>query len=201
MIIIFGVVIGILVFFVCIIEIYEYEVFGVVQGQQIDYDCFGEDIVFDMVVFEVGSGRGIGFGGRSFSGKKFVDVDDLGEQVVLQGEKVVIKVFFKVLMVIVGFNNGLKVVMLLLIVKKVSNKGVKLKSKLEKLERLKGLKILKVLYKVKLKGCEIEYEIFVFVNDGYLYEQDIWCVDYESCEKVKILVGEKVKVFLFCIKG
>lgn len=201
MTIISGAATGILALSACTTETYEYEVSGIVQGQQIDYDCPGEDIALDTVAFEAGKGRGTGSGKK----KKNADADDSGEQAAPQGEKAVTKAPSKTPSkaptATAGPNNGSKAVTPSPTAKKVSNKGVKLKSKPEKPERLKGLKIPKALYKAKPKGCETEYEIFVLANDGYLYEQDIRRADYESCEKAKIPVGEKAKVFPLCTKG
>lgn len=190
---------GILALSACGTETYEYKVSGAVQGQQVDYDCPGEDIALDAVAFESGRGRGTG---NSSSGKKTTaESDDSGERAAPQDKKVVTKAPSKAPTTSTGSGDGVKAATPTPTVKKVSNKGVKLKSKPEGPEKLKGLKVPKVLYKVKPKGCETEYEIFVLASDGYLYEQDVRRADYESCEMAKIPSGEKTKLFPLCTKG
>lgn len=198
---------GILALSACGTETYEYKVSGTVQGQQIDYDCPGEDVALDVVAFEAGSGGGTGGKGTGNTGssrKTTTDSDnsdDSGERAAPQDKKVVTKAPSKAPTTSTGSGDGVKAATPTPTVKKVSNKGVKLKSKPEGSKKLKGLKVPKVLHKVKPKGCETEYEIFVLASDGYLYEQDVRRADYESCEMAKIPSGEKTKLFPLCTKG
>jgi hypothetical protein len=177
----------------CSGKTYEYQVSGLIQGQQIDYDCPGEDIAMDTVAFVTGSGRGSGSSssnsnsngnksnksdsgsdGKSDSNRK--NSSDSSNSDSGQGKKSSKPAAPK-------------------------NKGVKLEKKPEKPQKLKGLTIPKLLIPANLKGCEEEYEIFVLAEDGYLYEQDVREADYRKCEGAGIPAGQKAKLFPLCTKG
>lgn len=155
----------------CSGETHEYQISGLVQGQQIDYDCPGEDVAMDAVAFVTGKGGSSGgSGGRSSSSSSNSNSDsDHGKKSSKPAAP--------------------------------KNKGVKLEKKPEKPQKLKGLTIPKLLIPANLKGCEEEYEIFVLAKDGYLYEQDVREADYRKCEGAGIPAGQKARLFPLCTKG
>jgi hypothetical protein len=199
----------------CGTDTYDYEVSGLVQGQQVDYDCPNE-LSMDAVAFVTGKGGG---GGRSSSKKSSSDSSSSdssdssdssstttnrqqnrssGTTASKAPSKAASTPASKAPSTSSGTNQRSSSPSA---APPVKNKGVKLKKKPEKPQKLKGKKLPKVKYKFKPKGCETEYEIFVLADDGYLYEQDVRKADYDNCVKAKIPAGKKNKLFPLCTKG
>jgi hypothetical protein len=179
-------------------ETYSYQVSGVVQAQQVDYDCPGEDIAMDAVAYVAGSGKGSSSGGGS--GKKSNNNSDNDSDVSSSDKKAPASKApaSKAPSTSGGGGTTSKAPSSPAPSKTPSNKGVKLKDKPEKAEKLKGLKVPKVKYAIKPKGCETEYEIFV-LSGNTLYEQDVRRVDYDKCLTAKTTAGKKL--FPLCTKG
>lgn len=175
-------------------ETYSYQVSGVVQAQQVDYDCPGEDIAMGAVAYVAGSGKGSSSGGGS--GKKSSDNKADSDTDVSSSDKKApaSKAPASKAPSTSGGGTTSKAPSSPAPSKAPSNKGVKLKDKPEKAEKLKGLKVPKVKYAIKPKGCETEYEIFV-LSGNTLYEQDVRRVDYDKC----LTAGKKL--FPLCTKG
>lgn len=199
----------------CGTDTYDYEVSGLVQGQQVDYDCPNE-LSMGAVAFVTGKGGG---GGRSSSKKSSSDSSSSdssdssdssstttnrqqnrssGTTASKAPSKAASNPASKAPSTSSGTNQRSSSPSA---APSVKNKGVKLKKKPEKPQKLKGKKLPKVKYKFKPKGCETEYEIFVLADDGYLYEQDVRKADYDNCVKAKIPAGKKNKLFPLCTKG
>jgi hypothetical protein len=186
----------------CSGETHEYQVSGLVQGQQIDYDCPGEDVAMDAVAFVTGKGGSSGgSGGRSSSSSSNSNSNSNGNKSSKSDSDSGAKSDSN------RKNNSDSSNSDSGQGKKSSkpaapkNKGVKLEKKPEKPQKLKGLTIPKLLIPANLKGCEEEYEIFVLAKDGYLYEQDVREADYRKCEGAGIPAGQKAKLFPLCTKG
>jgi hypothetical protein len=200
----------------CGTDTYDYEVSGLVQGQQVDYDCPGEDIAMDAVAF-VSGGKGGNKGSKKSSSDSSSSDSDSdssssdSNKTQKQGKaaasgstpskapsKAASTPASKAPSTSSGTNQRSSSPS---VTPSVKNKGVKLKKKPEKPEKLKSKKLPKLKYKFKPKGCETEYEIFVLADDGYLYEQDVRKADYDNCVKAKIPAGKKNKLFPLCTKG
>lgn len=188
----------------CGTETYEYQVSGEVLEQYVDYDCPGADLALDAVSFELRGGKG----GKKKSDSNSSDTDtDSGteQQAAPQAKSTATaKAPTKTPKATTGTSSkgGTKSATPspTPTVKKVSNKGVKLSKKPEKPEKLKGLVVPKPVYKVKPKGCETEYEIFV-LSGGKLYEQDVRKVDFDKCGRAPIPKGYTNRLFPLCTKG
>jgi hypothetical protein len=200
----------------CGTDTYDYEVSGLVQGQQVDYDCPGEDIAMDAVAF-VSGGKGGNKGSKKSSSDSSSSDSDSdssssdGNKTQKQGKaaasgstpskapsKAASTPASEAPSTSSGTNQRSSSPSA---APPVKNKGVKLKKKPEKPQKLKGKKFPKVKYKFKPNGCETEYEIFVLADDDYLYEQDVRKADYDNCVKAKIPAGKKNKLFPLCTKG
>ncbi|QBZ72015.1 hypothetical protein SEA_KRADAL_117 [Streptomyces phage Kradal] len=189
-------------------ETYEYQVSGPIEGQQIDYDCPGEDIAMDAVAFVTGKGGG----GKKSSNSSDSDSTDSGGSTTTNrkqdrssgttSSKAPSTSTSKApsrapsTSTSTGPRSASPKAS-----QSVANKGASLKSKPEKPEKLKTKKLPKLKYKFKPKGCETEYEIFVWGKGGYLYEQDVRKVDYDKCLAAKVKAGQKAKLFPLCTKG
>ena len=204
----------------CGTDTYDYEVSGLVQGQQVDYDCPGEDIAMDAVAFVTGGNKGGSKGSKTSSGNSSSSESDgdasssSDSKTQKQGKavsgtttsKAPSKTPSKAASTPASKtpSTGSGTTQRSAspsVTPTVKNKGVELKKKPEKPERLKGKKIPKLKYQFKPKGCETEYEIFVLADDGYLYEQDVRKVDYDNCVAAKVPAGKKNKLFPLCTKG
>lgn len=186
-------------------ETYEYQVSGPVEGQQIDYDCPGEDIAMDAVAFVTG--------GKKPGGTKKTESDsgDTSSDNKSDTKKVEKKPQAQAPAVKPSTKSPSPTASkgatkaptraASATPSPVKNKGIKLKSKPEKPEKLKTGKLPKLKYKFKPKGCETEYEVFVWGKGGYLYEQDVRKVDYDKCLAAKVKAGQKAKLFPLCTKG
>lgn len=210
MTIVSGAATGILALSACGGGTYDYQISGLVQGQQVDYDC-PNDLSMDAVAFVAGNGGG----GKKSSGKKSSKSDDTSDSdsdTTSQQQKSAVsgttatKTPSKAPSASAsqkpstGSGTSQRSATPSA-TPSVKNKGVKLDKKPEKPEKLKGKKLPKVKYKFKPDGCETEYEIFVLADDGNLYEQDVRKVDYDKCEAAKIPAGKKNKLFPLCTKG
>jgi hypothetical protein len=198
-------------------DTYDYEVSGIVQGQQVDYDCPNE-LSMDAVAFVTDKGGGgKSSGKKSSSDSSSSDSSDSSDSSTTTNRqqnrssgttasKAPSKAPSKAASTpaskapSTGSGTSQRSASPSA-APSVKNKGVKLKKKPEKPEKLKGKKLPKVKYKFKPKGCETEYEIFVLADDGYLYEQDVRKADYDNCVKAKIPAGKKNKLFPLCTKG
>jgi hypothetical protein len=185
-------------------DTYDYEVSGIVQGQQVDYDCPNE-LSMDAVAFVTGKGGGgKSSGKKSSSDSSSSDSSDSSDSSTTSKapSKAPSKAASTPASKAPSTGSGTSQRSASpSAAPSVKNKGVKLKKKPEKPEKLKGKKLPKVKYKFKPKGCETEYEIFVLADDGYLYEQDVRKADYDNCVKAKIPAGKKNKLFPLCTKG
>lgn len=184
-------------------ETYTYDVSGPVEGQQIDYDCPGTDLSMGAVAFIAGSGKGSsgGSSGKKSDSKSPEDkkADDKKVEKRPQAQAPAVRPSTKSPSPTAtkpATKAPSKAPS-----KAPANKGVSLKSKPEKPERLKSKTLPKVKYRLKPKGCETEYEVFVWGKDGYLYEQDVRKVDYDKCLATKVKAGQKAKLFPLCTKG
>lgn len=202
----------------CGTETYDYEVSGLVQGQQVDYDCPNE-LSMDAVAFVTGKGGG-SKGSKNSGSSSSSDSSDSdsssssnnntttnnrqqqnrasGTTTSKAPSSAASAPASKAPSTGSGTTQRSASPTA---TPSVKNKGVKLKKKPEKPEKLKGKKLPKLKYKFKPRGCETEYEIFVLANDGNLYEQDVRKVDYDNCLKAKIPAGKKSKLFPLCTKG
>lgn len=204
----------------CGTDTYDYEVSGLVQGQQVDYDCPGEDIAMGAVAFVSGGNKGGNKGSKNSNNSSSSSDSDSsssssdGNKTQKQSKlasgttsskaptKAPTKAASTPASKAPSTGSGTSQRSSSPSAKpSVKNKGVKLKEKPEKPEKLKGKKLPKLKYKFKPNGCETEYEIFVLADDGYLYEQDVRKVDYDNCVTAKIPAGKKNKVFPLCTKG
>lgn len=206
----------------CGTETYDYKVSGLVQGQQVDYDCPNE-LSMDAVAFVAGHGKGGGgksssknSGSSSSSDSSDSDSSSSSNTTTNNRQqqnrssgttnskapsKAPSKAASTPASKAPSTGSGTTRRSASPTATPVKNKGVKLKEKPEKPEKLKGKKLPKLKYKFKPKGCETEYEIFVLADDGYLYEQDVRKVDYDKCLKAKVPAGKKSKLFPLCTKG
>lgn len=202
----------------CGTETYDYEVSGLVQGQQVDYDCPNE-LSMDAVAFVTGKGGGNKSSSKNSGSSSSSDSSDSdsssssnntttnnrqqqnrasGTTTSKAPSGAASTPASKAPSTGSGTNSRSSSPSP---TPSVKNKGVKLKKKPEKPEKLKSKKLPKLKYKFKPRGCETEYEIFVLANDGNLYEQDVRKVDYDNCLKAKIPAGKKSKLFPLCTKG
>lgn len=207
----------------CGTETYDYKVSGLVQGQQVDYDCPNE-LSMDAVAFVAGSKpSGGGKSGSKNSGSSSssdssdsdssdsdsssssnTTTNNRQQQNRSSGttnSKAPSKAASTPASEAPSTGSGTTRRSASPTATPVKNKGVKLKEKPEKPEKLKGKKLPKLKYKFKPEGCETEYEIFVLADDDYLYEQDVRRVDYDKCLKAKVPAGKKSKLFPLCTKG
>lgn len=202
----------------CGTKTYDYEVSGLVQGQQVDYDCPNE-LSMDAVAFVTGKGGG-SKGSKNSGSSSSSDSSDSdsssssnnntttnnrqqqnrasGTTASKAPSSAASATASKAPSTGSGTTQRSASPTA---TPSVKNKGVKLKKKPEKPEKLKSKKLPKLKYKFKPRGCETEYEIFVLANDGNLYEQDVRKVDYDNCLKAKIPAGKKSKLFPLCTKG
>lgn len=179
----------------CGTKSYSYDVSGTVEGQQVDYDCPGEDLAMSAVAFVTGKSGSSGGSSSSSSGKSSSSSSGSsggsksgsGSSSQRQGSS--------------SGSNSNSNSNSKSDPKPVKNKGVKLDKKPDRPERLKSMTLPRLLVPASLKGCEKEYEVFVLAKDGYLYEQDVREVDYRKCEDAKIPAGQKAKLFPLCTKG
>lgn len=162
---------------------YEYQVSDVVQAEQIDWDCPGEDIAMDAVAFVAKPTKPSKTSKKSDSKKS----DDKGDN------KKDSKKSSKSAKSGDTKTSDKKSAT----PKPVKNKGVKLSKKPDKPERIKSGKVPGPKFKFAGDGCETEYEIFVLADDGYLYEQDVRKSDFDNCEQMRV----KKKLFPLCTKG
>lgn len=198
----------------CGTDTYDYEVSGLVQGQQVDYDCPNE-LSMDAVAFTAGKNKGTGSKTTKSESDSDSSSSDSGSTNTTTRQqrssgatsskapsKAPSRTSSKAPSKAPSATTGTIPRSASPSVKpSVKNKGAKLKSKPEKPEKLKGKKLPKVKYKFKPKGCETEYEIFVTADDGNMYEQDVRKVDYDNCVAAKIPAGKKAKLFPLCTKG
>jgi hypothetical protein len=194
---------------------YSYDVSGLVEGQQVDYDCPGTDLSMDAVAFVSGKGGSGGTGGKKKSdsgssdgdsgsgdsGKKKSDKKADTKKVDKAPAKGDQKANGSVAQPKTGTSANLTPSASTKPVKLRANKGVNLNDKPEKPEKLKSKKLPKVKYQFKPHGCKAEYEIFVWGKSGYLYEQDVRKVDYDKCLSAKVEKGLSAKRFPICTKG
>jgi hypothetical protein len=199
----------------CGTETYDYKVSGLVQGQQVDYDCPNE-LSMDAVAFVTGKGGGSKSSSKnsgsssnsdssSSSSNNTTTTNNRQQQNRASGtttSKAPSNAASAPPSKAPSTGSGTtQRSSSPSPTPSVKNKGVKLKKKPEKPEKLKSKKLPKLKYKFKPKGCETEYEIFVLADDGNLYEQDVRKVDYDNCLKAKIPAGKKSKLFPLCTKG
>lgn len=160
---------------------YQYEVKGAVQGQQVDYDCPGEDLAMEIAGFDAGKGGGKARSSSRKSKPKARERTSSDGNGGSTGRK--------------SRNGGSEQVKK---TPKIKNKGISLNKKPESPEKIKKIK---KSFKFKPKGCKDEYEIYVRASNGNLYEQDVRRVDYDKCLKARIPSGQKAKLFPLCTKG
>lgn len=175
----------------CGTETYEYQVSGIVETQQVDYECPGVDIAMDAVAFEakpVPKKKPDGNSANDSEVKaKPTPKPSSSTTKPSSGSSKKGTPTAKSSPTASASKTGKTS-------KKPSNKGVKLNKKPEKPEKVKNGKVPKLKYTFKPKGCEAEYEIFVTDGSGNLYEQDVRKVDYDRCAQLRV----KTKLFPGC---
>lgn len=144
---------------------YEYDVSGRVQAQHVDYDC-EDDLDADPVAFVAGKGRGGGSSGKKGSAARSVRKGSDASRPPRRSAPAASSVS-KVPSAERSASKSAKPV-----------GGVQLSKKPAKPVRV--FKVSPPKYKVKPKGCETEYELFI-KNDKGLFEQDVREVDYSNC--------------------
>jgi hypothetical protein len=167
----------------CSTATYQYTVSGRVQGQQITYDCPGEDVALDTVAFTAGGKKKNNNGvGAASPSRPPASNKPSGRNTGKSSSGTTASSTPK------PSTTAAKV---------KSNKGVTLSEKPEAPEMVKSGKVPSPPSRLNLRGCKVDdYEIFVLDGNGVLYEQDVRKVDYNKCNAYK----GTIKLFPRCTK-